>query len=316
MKIMELLAGHGTAFTFEVLPPVKGAGIATLKYTIEKLLEFAPKYINITNHRSEPVYRDAGNGLLERAMIRRRPGTIAVAAALQNEYKIPIVPHILCSGFTKMDTEYVLMDLQFLGVRNLLLLRGDKGKEDKIFKAMENGYSHATELIEQVNQYNNGYFVDGTPIKDPGQPFSYGVACYPEKHEEAPNLITDIAWFKKKVDLGAEYGVTQMFFDNQKYFDFVKACREEGITVPIIPGIKPLTKKDQLTMLPRIFHCDLPEEFVHEAMKCSTDEQLHHVGIEWCIKQCKELMAAGVPSIHFYSSGNPDNIYDVAKAIY
>ncbi len=313
---MDCLAGQGTAFTFEVLPPLKGAGIDKLRQTIDKLREFEPRYINITNHRSEPVYREAGNGLLERMMVRRRPGTIAVAAALQNEYKIPIVPHILCSGFTKTDTEYVLMDLQFLGISNLLLLRGDKGKEDKVFRPENGGYSHATELIEQVNRYNEGFFVDGTPIRNPGKPFSYGVACYPEKHEEAPNVTTDIGWFKKKVELGAEYGVTQMFFDNQKYFDFVKACRAEGVTVPIIPGIKPLTKLSQLTMLPRIFHCDLPEDFVVEAVKCHSDEQLCGLGIEWCIAQCKELMASGVPNIHFYSNGTADYVYEVAKAIY
>ncbi len=313
---MDLIAGQNTAFTFEVLPPLKGTGINKLKATIDRLRVFEPKYINITNHRSEPVYREAGNGLLERCMIRRRPGTIAVAAALQNEYKIPIVPHILCSGFTKMDTEYVLMDLQFLGIRNILLLRGDKGKEDKIFKAVDGGYSHATELIEQVNKFNSGFFIDGTPIKDSVEPFSYGVACYPEKHEEAPNLAVDISWFKKKVEMGAEYGVTQMFYDNKKYFDFVKACHHLGITVPIIPGIKPLTKRDQITMLPRIFHCDLPEEFTREIIKCTTDEQLRKVGIEWCIAQCKELMKSGVPSIHFYSNGAAEDIFEVASSIY
>lgn len=316
MKITDLIAGPGTAFSFEVLPPLKGTGIDKLRQTIDKLREFDPKYINITNHRSEPVYKDAGNGLLERIMVRRRPGTIAVAAALQNEYKIPIVPHILCSGFTKTDTEYVLMDLQFLSVRNLLLLRGDKGKEDKVFRPEADGYSHATELIEQVNQYNRGYFIDGSPVRSGGTPFSYGVACYPEKHEEAPNLTTDIEWFKRKVELGAEYGVTQMFFDNQKYFDFVKACRTEGIIVPIIPGIKPLTKLSQLTMLPKTFHCDLPEDFVREAVKCTSDEQLYGLGIEWCISQCRELVKKGVQSIHFYSNGKADTIYEVAKAIY
>lgn len=316
MKIMDLIAGNKTAFTFEILPPLKGRSIQKLKDTIDKLREFDPKYINITTHRSESVYKDAGNGLLERQMLRRRPGTVAVAAALQNEYHIPIVPHILCSGFSRDETEYVLIDLQFLGIQNILLLRGDKAKEDKNFHSCVNGYNHTTELQEQVNRFNKGFFVDGTPIQEPGNPFSYGVACYPEKHDEAPNLKTDLLWFKKKVDAGAEYGVTQMFFDNKKYFKFVEMARKEGILVPIIPGIKPLVKLRQLTILPKLFHCDLPEEFTNEAMKCKNDEEMRQVGIKWCIKQSRELMKAGVPSIHFYSTGAADTIYEVAKQIY
>lgn len=313
---MDLLAGNETAFTFEILPPLKGNNMDKLKHTIDKLREFAPRYINITNHRSEPVYRDAGNGLLMREMVRRRPGTVAVAAALQQQYEIPIVPHILCSGFTKEETEYLLIDLQFLGIKNLLLLRGDKGKEDKNFTPMAGGHSHATDLQQQVNRFNEGFFLDGTPIKCPGEPFSYGVACYPEKHEEAPNPITDMQWFKAKIEAGAEYGVTQMFFDNKKYFDFVEQARQEGINAPIIPGIKPLTKLSQLTILPRIFHCDLPVELTSEAAKCKSDDDMRQLGIEWCVQQCKELKAARVPSIHFYSNGQADNVYEVAKQVY
>lgn len=317
MKITELInQTPGTSFSFEVLPPLKGAGINRLQDDIRTLLEFAPKYINITTHRSEAVMKDLGNGLMERTTLRRRPGSVAVAAALQNEFDIPIVPHILCSGFTKEETEYVLIDLQYLGITNLLLLRGDKAREDTSFRPTPNGYSHTTQLQQQVNNYNNGLFVDGSPMKDNGAKFSYGVACYPEKHEESPNLSTDAYWFKKKVEMGAEYAVTQMFFDNKKYFDFVGKMRGEGINVPIIPGIKPIAKLSQLTVLPRLFHCDLPEELTSEAFKCTTDEQIKALGIEWCEYQCKELIKAGVPSIHFYMTGNVDSLRQVARRIF
>ena len=216
MKITDLIGQAGsTAFSFEVLPPLKGTGIEGLKRTIDRLREFDPKYINITTHRSEYVYKDLGDGLMQRLRLRRRPGTVAVAATIQNEYGIPVVPHILCSGFTREETEYVLLDLQFLGIENLLVLRGDKAKWDSSFQAEADGYSHTTELQEQINRFNAGEFVDGSPIKVPGKPFSYGVACYPEKHEEALNPDTDFAWFKKKIELGAEYGVTQLFYDNK-----------------------------------------------------------------------------------------------------
>lgn len=317
MKITELISqSDHTDFSFEVLPPLKGAGIKTLQDDIKKLLEFDPKYINITTHRSEVVMKDLGNGLLERSTLRRRPGSVAVAAALQQEFNIPIVPHILCSGFTREETEYVLIDLQYLGITNLLLLRGDKAREDVSFHPTPNGYSHTTELQEQVNNFNKGFFVDGSPMKEAGAAFSYGVACYPEKHEEAPNMTTDAMWFKKKIELGAEYGVTQMFFDNNKYFDFVKRMRAENINVPIIPGIKPLAKKSQLSILPRLFHCDLPEELTKEAYKCKTDEQMKDLGIEWCTHQCKELIKAGVSSIHFYMTGNAVSLREVAKRIF
>lgn len=317
MKITELInQSQSTAFSFEVLPPLKGAGINKLQDDIRTLLEFDPKYINITAHRSETVMKELGNGLIERTTLRRRPGSVAVAAALQKEFGIPIVPHILCSGFTREETEYVLIDLQYLGITNLLLLRGDKAREDSSFRPVKDGYSHTTELQQQVNNYNNGLFVDGSPMKECGPRFSYGVACYPEKHEEAPNMTTDTYWFKQKVALGAEYGVTQMFFDNQKYFDFVARMRQEGVEVPIIPGIKPLAKLTQLTVLPRLFHCDLPEPLVHEALKCKTDAEVKALGIEWCVAQCKDLIKAGVPSIHFYMTGNVDSLRQVAAQIY
>lgn len=317
MKIVDYIkSSQSTAFSFEVLPPLKGTGIAGLKKTIDRLREFSPAYINITTHRSEYVYRDLGDGLMQRSRLRRRPGTVAVAAAIQNEYHIPVVPHILCSGFTREETEYVLLDLQFLGIENLLVLRGDKAKEDAHFLPTPDGYAHTTELQEQINAFNAGYFVDGTPIKVPGTPFSYGVACYPEKHEEALNLDTDFGWFKRKVELGAEYGVTQLFYDNEAYFRYVERARNEGIEVPIIPGIKPLTKLSQLSVVPKTFHCDFPEALAREALKCKTDDEVKALGIEWGVAQCKELMARGVPSIHFYTVSAVDSIAEIARRIY
>ena len=253
---------------------------------------------------------------MQRSRLRRRPGTVAVAAAIQNAYHIPVVPHILCSGFTREETEYVLLDLQFLGIENLLVLRGDKAKEDAKFTPTPDGYSHTTELQEQINAFNEGRFVDGTPIKVPGKPFHYGVACYPEKHEEALNLETDFHWFKRKVELGAEYGVTQLFYDNQAYLRLVERARKEGVNVPIIPGIKPLTKLSQLTMVPKTFHCDFPEPLAKELLKCQTDAEVKAVGIEWAVAQCRELMAHGVPSIHFYTVSAVDSIAEIARRIY
>lgn len=317
MKITELIGRNNrTAFSFEVLPPLKGTGIDGLKRTIDRLREFCPQYINITTHRSEYVYKDLGNGLMQRSRLRRRPGTVAVAAAIQNEYGIPVVPHILCSGFTREETEYVLLDLQFLGIENLLVLRGDKAKEDSTFRPVPDGYSHTTELMEQINRFNEGMFIDGSPVKVPGTKFSYGVACYPEKHEEALNPEEDFRWFRRKVEMGAEYGVTQLFYDNAAYFRFMEKARNEGITVPVIPGIKPLTKLSQLTNVPKTFHCDFPEELAREAVKCHTDEEVAALGIEWGTAQCRELMAHGVPSIHFYTVSAVESIAEIARRIY
>ena len=317
MRVVDLIKNTDkTAFSFEVLPPLKGTGIEKLYKDIDTLQEFCPKYINITTHRSEYVYHELGNGLFERARLRRRPGTVAVAAAIHNKYGITTVPHILCSGFSREDTEYVLLDLQFLNITDLLVLRGDKAKHESTFTPEPNGPSHALELAEQINDFNRGVFVDGSPVKVTNTPFSYGVACYPEKHEESPNMEQDIYWLKKKVEAGAEYAVTQLFYDNRKYFEFVQKVREAGINIPIIPGIKPLRKKSQLTVIPKTFKVDIPDELVQEALKCETDEATEALGTEWCIHQCKELIAHGVPSIHFYSVGAVDSIKQVAKTIY
>ena len=305
----------GRNFSFEVLPPLKGSGTDGLFRTIDKLRDFGPRYINITTHHSEYVYKELDNGLLERHRVRRRPGTIAIAAAIQQRYGIPVIPHVICSGTTIENIEYELLDLQFLGISNLLLLRGDKARDDKVFTPMPGGHAHTTDLIGQVMRFNEGFFADGTPIKNPGTPFSFGVACYPEKHEEAPNLEQDMAHLKTKQDMGAEYAVTQMFFDNEKYYSFVERARAMGITIPIIPGIKPVAKMSQFTMVPKTFHCDLPEALASEMRKCRDDEQVRQLGVEWTTAQCRDLYAHGVRNIHFYTVSAVDSVREVAMRL-
>jgi methylenetetrahydrofolate reductase (NADPH) len=315
MSLVDIIkSAKKTAFSFELLPPLKGNGINGVYKTIDTLLEFDPKYINITTHRSEMIFKESGQGLFEQVSIRKRPGTVAVAAAIKNKYNIPVVPHIICSGFTREETEYVLIDLKFLNINDLLLLRGDKAKHETNFNPT--GHAYATELQEQVNRFNEGYFLDGSKMKVIDEPFSYGMACYPEKHEEAPNLESELYWAKEKVDNGAEYLVTQMFFDNGKYFDFVEKCREIGIDVPIIPGLKPITLKNQLTVLPKIFKSEIPEDFAAELRKCKTDEEAVEVGVEWCTRQAKDLIAHSVPSIHFYSLMATHSVKRVAENVY
>lgn len=318
MKVIDLIGSRTTpGFSFEVLPPLKGRGIDQLFRNIDSLMEFNPLYINITTHRSEIVFKDTPDGLYRRVSERSRPGTVAVAAAIQNKYGIPAVPHIICSGFSKIETEYALIDLNFLGITNLLLLRGDKAKHESRFMPNVDGHSHASELQQQVNDFNRGYFIDGTKmdiITD--ETFSYGVAGYPEKHEESPNPEIDLQYLKMKIDNGAEYIVTQMFFDNEKYFEFVDRCRRAGITVPIIPGLKPVTTHSQLNILPKVFHVDMPTELATELMKCDNDDAAKEVGVEWCAQQARELIARGVPSIHFYSLNATRSVARVAKMIY
>ena len=317
MRVIDLInSQEKTAFSIEILPPLKGTGIERLYQTIDMLREFDPKYINITTHRSEYVYKELGNGLFQRSRLRRRPGTVAVAAAIQNKYGITVVPHILCSGYTCEDTEYTLLDLQFLGITDLLVLRGDKAKHELVFVPEKGGHAHAIELEEQINNFNKGIFVDGSEMTVTKTPFSYGVACYPEKHEEAPNLESDLYWLKKKIEAGAEYAVTQLFYDNRKYFSFVERARAAGITCPIIPGIKPLRRKKQLTVIPQTFKVDIPRELARRVDECGDDREVERVGVEWCIGQCRELMEHGVPSIHFYAMGAADSIARIAKEIY
>lgn len=317
MSVIDLIndKSKDRKFSFEVLPPLKGNGTEALFRNIATLKEFAPLYINITTHHSEYVYHELDNGQFERQRIRRRPGSIAVAAAIQARFGIPVIPHIICSGATKEDIEYELIDLQFLGISNIFLLRGDKAKEDKMFTPTPGGWAHTTQLCQQVVDFNNGLFADGTPIKHPGEPFHYGVAAYPEKHEEAPNLEMDMKYLKMKQDLGAEYAVTQLFYDNQKYFSFVETARQMGITIPIIPAIKPLAKLSQITQVPKTFHVDMPQELAAEAVKCTTDDEARQLGIEWTVSQCRELYAHGVKEIHFYTVSAMKSVPEIMKQI-
>ena len=303
-------------FSFEVLPPLKGTGTERLFADIEKLCKLNPAFINITTHHSEFVYKELSDGRFERQRLRLRPGTIAVAAAIQQRFHVPVQPHVICSGASIEDIEYELLDLQFLGITDLLLLRGDKAKEDRVFKPTPGGHSHTTELIRQVQRFNEGFFANGEPIKNPGAKFDIGVACYPEKHEEAPNLEMDMQYLKEKQDLGAQYAVTQLFYDNEKYFSFVKRAREAGITMPILPGLKPFKKLNQLSMIPKTFKVDLPPALASEALKLKTDEEAKALGIEWCISQCKELIAHGVPCLHFYTLGAVDSVRAIAERVY
>lgn len=317
MRVIDLITNNQTtAFSFEILPPLKGNSIDRVYQTIELLRPFDPKYINITTHRSEMVYKEVGTNLYKQVAERHRPGTVAIAAAIQNKYKINVVPHIICSGFTKSETEYALIDLQFLGIHDLLVLRGDKAKHEKSFVPSNEGHIHALDLQSQVNNFNAGQFLDGTTMERAEPIFSYGVAGYPEKHDEAPNMETDILWLKEKVKRGAAYIVTQMFFDNEKYFSFVERCRAEGITVPIIPGLKPITFLNQLTALPKIFHVDMPAPLVLELSKCKSDAEATEVGMEWCTIQAKELKQKGVPSIHFYTLMAAQSVKRVAEQVY
>jgi len=317
MRVIDHLTRNDgrTAFSFEILPPLKGNDISRVYGIIDRLREFDPKYINITSHRSTVEYQERPDGTIVKKKIRKRPGSVAIASAIQNRYGILAVPHIICKGFTRDETEYALIDLNFLGVHDLLLLQGDaKGPDKSTDPAVVN--LHATDLQAQVNDFNRGVYADGEPFEANATPFSYGMACYPEKHEAAPNMESDLRYAKMKVENGASYLVTQMFFDNQKYYDFVARCRAEGITVPIIPGIKPVVMRSQLTVLPRVFRSDIPEPFAAELAKCATDDEAKAVGVEWCIAQCRDLMAHGVPSLHFYTLMATDSVARVAAAVY
>ena len=315
-KVIDLInESEHTAFSFEILPPLRGNSIQKVYNVIDKLREFDPKYINITAHHSEYIYKSMPDGSFQKVNVRKRPGSVAIASAIQNKYGIPAVPHIICKGFTKDETEYALIDLNFLGVYNLLLLRGDI-KTLEVEQKPEMYHDHATDLQQQVNRFNEGFLLDVSRMEGIETPFAYGMACYPEKHEEAPNMDSDIYYLKEKVRNGADYLVTQMFFDNAKYFAFVERCRAEGITIPIIPGIKPIVFRNQLTVLPRVFRSDIPEPFAAELRKCKTDDEAKEVGIEWAIQQCKELIAYGVPSLHFYTMMASESVRRIAKEIY
>ncbi len=305
-----------TLFSFELLPPLKGEQFSNIQDKIDPLLAFYPAYINITYHQEEIVYENLPGGLLKKRTVRKRPGTVGISSAIQYKTGIDVVPHLICGGFNKEVTENALIDLHFLGIDNLLLLRGDPPATQKYFTPDPEGNAYAVDLVKQVSNLNKGiYLEEGLENPHPTN-FCIGVAGYPEKHPEAPNLQSDLINLKAKVDAGAEYIVTQMFFDNSKYFEFVKSCRAAGIKVPIIPGIKPLSAKNQLLTLAQTFHVDIPQELAAEVQKCKSKTAIYELGIEWSIAQSKELIAAEVPVLHYYTMGKSDNIHKIAKAVF
>lgn len=316
MKITEHLKNaKSTLFSFEILPPLKGQSLKELLEGIEPLMEFKPPFVDVTYHREEFIYKKHSSGLLEKVSTKKRPGTVGICAAIMNRFHVDAVPHLLCGGFTKEETENALIDLNFIGVENVLALRGDAPKGEK-FTPEPEGHSFASELVEQIVRMNQGKYLHEETENNFHTDFCIGVAGYPEKHFEAPSLRFDLKQLKEKVDKGAEYIVTQMFFDNKKYFDFVDKVREAGIEVPIIPGIKPITTLGQITMLPRTFFLDLPDDLMDELEKCKTNGEVKEVGIEWAIQQSRELIDAGVPSLHFYTMSKADATYKIAKEVF
>lgn len=312
MKVTEHIKNaKKTLFSFEILPPLKGTSIESIYTSLDPLMEFNPSFVDVTYHREEFVYKKRADGLLERRSVRKRPGTVGICAAIMNKYQVDTVPHIICGGFSKEETENALIDLDFLGIDNVLVLRGDPIKSETYFKPNKGGHSYASELLGQVNEMNNGVYLDEDLKNSAPTNFCIGVAGYPEKHFEAPNMRSDIHFLKKKVEAGADYIVTQMFFDNQQYFDFVNLCRENDITIPIIPGIKPMSTKKQLTLLPQRFHLNVPNPLVDQVLKCKTNEAIRQVGVEWAIQQTKELIEFGAPCIHFYTMGKSDNVQKI-----
>ncbi len=318
MKVIDHIAKaeDKTQFTFEILPPLKGQNIQSIYSAIDPLMEFNPPFIDVTYHREEYVYKELSNGLLEKHIIRKRPGTVGICAALQHKYNVDAIPHILCGGFTKEDTENFLIDLDFLGIDNVVALRGDAVKSEVYFKPTKDGHAYASELVGQITDLNKGIYLDEEIQNTSKTNFCIGVSGYPEKHMEAPSLDSDLHFLKKKIEAGADYVVTQMFFDNSKFFEFQAKCKDAGINAPIIPGLKPFATLKQLNALPHRFHVDLPEELIKAVIKCKDNNQVRQVGIEWCISQSKELKNAGVPFLHYYSMGKSDNIRSIAEAIF
>jgi methylenetetrahydrofolate reductase (NADPH) len=316
MKVTDhLKQAKDTLFSFEILPPLKGKSIQSIFDGIDPLMEFKPRFINVTYHREEFVYKERENGLLEKIAIRKRPGTVGICAAIMNKYQVDAVPHLICGGFSKEETENALIDLQFLGIDNVLALRGDSIKTESTFRPHAEGHRYAVELIEQIGEMNQGnYMMDDVQLEPTD--FCIGTAGYPEKHFEAMNMTTDLHYLKAKVDAGAEYIVTQMFFDNQKYFNFVEQCRAIGITVPIIPGLKPIKTMEHITFLPKFFKIDYPDALSTELLKCKDNKQVEQLGIEWGIQQSKELKAAGAPCIHYYTMSNSSMVKNIASQVF
>lgn len=318
MKVTDYFekANGQTLISFEVLPPLKGGSMKAIFDTLDPLMEFKPPFIDVTYHREEFIYKMRSSGYYEKTAIRKRPGTVGICAAIMHRYGVDAVPHLLCGGFTREDTENALIDLNFLNINNVLALRGDARKFDGKFVAEENGHSYAIDLVKQIAEMNQGKYLDTNIDNGAKSDFCIGVAGYPEKHFEAPNMDSDMEYTKAKIEAGADYIVTQMFFDNRKYFEYVDKCRANGIDVPIVPGLKPITKKYQLSSLPRIFHIDLPDDLVNAVRAAKDAEGRRRAGIEWSIQQSKELKAAGAPCLHYYTMGDSATIREIAEAVY
>jgi len=316
MKVIDHInQAKGTLVSFEVLPPLKGKGIEALYKHLDPLMEFKPAFINVTYHRSEHVFKKRVDGSFEKVIIRKRPGTESICAAIMNKYNVDTVPHLICGGFSVNDTEDALLNLQYLGIDNVLVLRGDAAKNETAFEPEPGGHKFASDLLKQVVNLNAGLYLEEDLKATNKTTFCIGVAGYPEKHFEAPNMQADLRYLKSKVDGGADYIVTQMFFDNEKYYAFVKACRDNGINVPIIPGLKPIYSRKQLTVLPKTFHIDLPADLANEIQKCKTDEEVEQVGAEWLLAQSKDLKKNGVPVLHYYTLGKPHIVSNVVRQL-
>lgn len=318
MKVTEHIqnANGKPLFSFEILPPLKGQNIQSIFDSIDPLMEFNPPFIDVTYHREEYEFKELENGLLQKKIVKKRPGTVGICAGIQNKYNVDAIPHILCGGFTKEDTENLLIDLDFLGIDNVVALRGDAVKSEIYFKPEKEGHAFASELVSQIHNLNNGIYLDADLQNSSSTDFCIGVAGYPEKHMEAPSLDSDIHFLKQKIKNGADYIITQMFFDNQKFFEFVTKCRAAGITVPIIPGLKPIATKKQLNLIPHRFSIELPDALIMEVVKAKDNDAVRQIGIEWCIQQSKELVAAGIPVLHYYSMGKAANVKAIAATIF
>ena len=317
MKVIDhIKQAKDTLVSFEVLPPLKGKGIEALYRHLDPLMEFKPSFINVTYHRSEHVFKKRADGSFEKVVIRKRPGTESICAAIMNRYNVDTVPHLICGGFSKSETEDALINLRYLGIDNVLVLRGDAAKNESTFEPEPDGHQYASDLLQQVTNLNAGIYLEEDLKGTQKTEFCIGVAGYPEKHFEAPNMQTDLRYLKAKVDGGADYIVTQMFFDNAKYYAFVKACRDMGITVPIIPGLKPVYTKKQVNILPKTFHIDLPDELANEMLQCKSDEDVERVGTEWLLHQSRDLKKNGVPVLHYYTLGKPHVVANVVKELF
>jgi len=317
MKVTEHIAqAKEPIISLEILPPTKGKSIESIYNHLDPLMEFKPAFINVTYHRAEQMYKKRADGNFERVEIRKRPGTVGICAALMNKYKVEAIPHLICGGFSKEETENALIDLHFLGVKNVLALRGDAAANEKFFTPHPNGHRYAEDLVKQVISLNNGKYLEEDIMDGVKTDFCIGVAGYPEKHFEAPNLDTDIYYLKRKIELGAHYVTSQMFFDNKHFYNYLDRCKEHGVNVPIMPGLKPLTSKRQLTMIPSIFNVEVPVDLCNEMLKAKTEADCDRVGTEWLLEQCRDLLKNKVPVLHFYTLGKPQVIYNVLKQLF